>query len=92
VTTKSKPYYWIECDWPGCGESAQQGDFSAWADAGAAEDEAINSDWTRGTIDDEFFCLDHLAIDQGDLDEGAPDVPYLLIDDEGEATYVEVSA
>ena len=46
MSIKSAPYYWVECD--GCGaKSTEGGDFSAWADAATAEEDAHGSDWTE---------------------------------------------
>ena len=46
MSLKSAPYYWIECDHPGCGaRSTEGGDYAAWADHGAAYDEATSRDW-----------------------------------------------
>ena len=43
-----KPYFWITCD--GCGANAQEdSDYSAWADKDAAEDGAVNSDWSSNS-------------------------------------------
>jgi hypothetical protein len=41
---KSAPYYWVECD--NCGERCEYGEFSAFANSGAAIDSATDSDWT----------------------------------------------
>lgn len=43
MTIKSAPYFWAECD--RCGESAAQGDYSAWRDPDSAEIEADGGDW-----------------------------------------------
>lgn len=55
MTTKSKPYYWLECD--GCGErSTEYGPYVAWDSAGSARDEAVDGEWQ---CDDEGdFCCE----------------------------------
>ena len=44
--------YRLLCD--GCGMSAQDGDYYAWADADAALFEATESDWN--VIEDKHYC------------------------------------
>jgi hypothetical protein len=46
MSVKTEDYYSIICDYPGCKTTAQEGgDYSAWADVGAAIDEAENGEW-----------------------------------------------
>lgn len=58
MTVKSKPYYWVECDEPGCGvTTGDLGDYSAWSDAGQAED--MWRDGDNQEIDGRHYCYDH---------------------------------
>lgn len=59
MTVKSEPYYWIECDDPGCGvKSADLGDYSAWGDDSQALYEW--SEWEgQETPDGKHYCERH---------------------------------
>ena len=60
MSLKSAPYYWIECDHPGCGaRSTEGGDYAAWADHGAAYDEAVNEDWHVSPSGSGDYCHHH---------------------------------
>ena len=46
MTLKSSLYYWIVCDYPGCGTSAaESSEYTAWGDVSQAFDQANDSDW-----------------------------------------------
>ena len=46
MTMQSAPYYWLTCDQEGCtARSTDDGEYAAWADHGAARDEAVESGW-----------------------------------------------
>ena len=54
MSTKSAPYYWLECD--DCGvRSTEDGDYMAWGTIGDAQDEAVNGEWAIG-IDGKDYC------------------------------------
>jgi hypothetical protein len=56
---QSKPYFWITCDHPECGErSPGEGDeFSAWGGEMEAERYALDDDWQqRGDL---WICPEH---------------------------------
>jgi hypothetical protein len=63
VTIQSKPFYWLECDEPGCGCSSTEGsDYAAWAQVDGAEEEALASEWTFVAEPGErtlHYCRDH---------------------------------
>lgn len=59
MSIKSKPYYWVVCDEPGCdATSSDLGDFSAWGDEADAIDEAADWDW-EVQVDGKDYCEDH---------------------------------
>lgn len=59
MSTKSAPYYWLECDHEGCGvKSTENGEFTAWSDESGAVEEATGSDWLV-TDDGEHYCSKH---------------------------------
>jgi hypothetical protein len=63
MSAKSRLYYSIECDFPGCGASAQEGgDYSAWADLDTAVDEAREADWISDERGD--YCILHTVYDE----------------------------
>lgn len=67
MSLKSAPYYWVECDFPGCGERPDYGDYAAWADSEFARDNL--DDWlldVDGTGQD--YCPEHNEWDD-ELDE-----------------------
>lgn len=63
MSIESKPYFWVTCDWEGCGVSAQEGsDFSAWADLSQAVEDAENGDWLTVVSADKperHYCCNH---------------------------------
>ena len=47
MTIKSTPYFWLECDAPGCRvKSTDDNHYSAWSDPGGAE-EMADEGWRR---------------------------------------------
>lgn len=57
MAIKSEPYYWVVCD--GCGERADYGDWTAWADENTAVEMAESSDWGWLTAEDgRHLCMD----------------------------------
>jgi len=58
MSVKTVTMYRVQCDEPGCEDSPQEGgDYYAWADHGAAYDEAMGGDWTiRDGLD---LCPEH---------------------------------
>lgn len=60
---RSKPFYWIECDHPGCTARApdKHDEFIAWADESTAEVMADEADWMLGRKGNDFpyLCPDH---------------------------------
>lgn len=70
MSVQSAPYYWITCDWPGCDATAQDGDYSAWGDHGAAYGEAVNAEWCC-TDNEGDFCPEHSTYDE-ETDERVP--------------------
>lgn len=58
MSTQTATMYRVVCDAPDCDSSPQDGgDYYAWADAGAAYDEAIGGDWViRPGLD---LCPEH---------------------------------
>jgi hypothetical protein len=68
MSIKSKPFYWLECDEPGCGvKSTEGGEFDAWSDAHQAVDDADASDWLITGV--AHFCFDHAAKNDPELAE-----------------------
>lgn len=64
VTIRAQTYYDVICDEPGCGRASIDlgGDYSAWSDAGSAEEDWENGDGqTAKTIDGivQHFCEKH---------------------------------
>lgn len=63
MSLQEKPYYWIECDYPGChASSSDHSDYSAWSDSGMATDLAIDSGWYSDKLGD--FCEQHVEVDE----------------------------
>jgi hypothetical protein len=103
MTLRSKPFYWVTCDFPvDSGSPTDSGthdlsaqedsDYSAWADESSAIDQAVgDGEWFVSPDGDKHYCWDHPRITQDDLDDGepAPKPPYLLLDDNNEAILVE---
>lgn len=63
MSTKSAPFYWIECDYDGCNERCPSDacEHLAYVTPGQAKDHANESDWSlnhNGTGKD--YCLDHI--------------------------------
>jgi len=55
MSLKSASYYSVECDGEGCDANAQEcGEFSAWAQADYALDEAISNGWLE--VKDKHYC------------------------------------
>lgn len=68
MSVNSAPYYWLECDFPGCGvHSTEEGEFSAWVDSGQAREEAENSEWL--CTDDGDYCPTHIVIREYDEEQ-----------------------
>jgi hypothetical protein len=71
MTVKSAPYYWLECDEPGCGiKSTENSEHTAWSDEGYALDSAIDSDWLAVPGEDKVakhYCEDHANKHDPDL-------------------------
>lgn len=58
MSLQSRPYYWVTCDYPGCGVSAEEGgDYTAWQDPGYAASSALDSCFI--TLDDLWYCWEH---------------------------------
>lgn len=58
MSIKSKPFYWLECDEPGCGNKSTDGDeYDAWADESQAVDCAGNAEWL--ILDGKHYCDGH---------------------------------
>lgn len=73
MSIRSQPYYWIECDYPGCNASAQEsGDFAAWSDVDAAMEEASNSEWL--IIEGGGEYCEHHTVDGPDDEDGEPTI------------------
>lgn len=84
MSIKSKPYYWVECDFPDCGVSAQEGsDYTAWGDVDTAEETARDADWWTSEGGEQHYCDNHPAVWQSDLEQPEavtpPPTPYLLL-------------
>jgi hypothetical protein len=81
MSVKSKPYYWVVCDWPGCGMSAQEGsDYSAWSHRLDALEAALDADWWIDHKRDLHYCDNHPS--HWCSDGGSPpDGAYLAIHD-----------
>jgi hypothetical protein len=63
MSTKSRLYHSIECDFPDCGANAQEGgDYSSWADVDAAVDEARDYGWISDERGD--YCILHVVYDE----------------------------
>lgn len=59
MSVKSAPYYWLECDHPGCGRKSTEGsDHSAWSEIDGAEESARDYDWFVEQ-DGVHFCEEH---------------------------------
>lgn len=97
MSIQSKPYYWVTCDFPDetgtCDSNAQEGsDYSAWAEEGAAVDQAIGDGTFLESPDgSKHYCDGHPRITQEELDDGKPTPapPYLLVNNDDEALLVE---
>jgi hypothetical protein len=64
MSLKSAPYYWVECD--DCGvKSTEGGEYTAWDDAGTAEQDALDSEWIQVAGKD--YCYEcsvhHMPLD-----------------------------
>lgn len=72
MSTQSAPFYWLVCDYPGCGvKSTEDGEYSAWSDAGQAVDDATSSDWLSDERGD--YCPEHwVYTDDEDSDSMQP--------------------
>lgn len=82
MSLKSKPYFWVECDWPGCGANAQEGsEYAAWGETSAARDSANDAGWWQSEGEALDYCEDHPMAWSSDDDDERPDPPYLLIHD-----------
>lgn len=68
MSLKSAPYYWVECDAPGCTERPEYGDYSAWADESSAREYPY--DWVVD-YNGKDYCEAHTTWDE-DLDERVP--------------------
>jgi hypothetical protein len=75
MSIKSEPYYWVECDWEGCGLSASEGgDYSAWKQPDGAVEDAAAGDWLTVTSADgteRHYCNEHTHWSE-DEDETVP--------------------
>jgi late competence protein required for DNA uptake (superfamily II DNA/RNA helicase) len=62
MSTHAVTYYEIHCDEPGCDIKTADlgGDFSAWGDAGQADEEWQNSDAQSIYKTDKHYCYRHL--------------------------------
>lgn len=45
MSTFSRPFFTVRCDWPGCTEVDDMGEFSAWADQNSAYESAYEGYW-----------------------------------------------
>lgn len=60
MSIKSKPFYWLECDEPECGNKSTDGDeYDAWADESQAIECAYNADWL--ILEGEHYCDGHAS-------------------------------
>lgn len=54
MTTKSAPYYWLECD--DCGaRSTEDSDYAAWGTHGDGGEDAVSGEWALD-IDGKDYC------------------------------------
>lgn len=59
MSVRTVTYYQLECDEPGCGTTTSElGDYSAWADHGAAIEEWFDNDGVE-LEDGRTFCVGH---------------------------------
>lgn len=70
MSLKQAPYYSVVCDYPGCIETAQDGDYSAWADPQLAYEEASDADWLLGYgPEQKDYCFTHTVLSSDIEDE-----------------------
>lgn len=79
-------YYQGRCDWPDCEERPSE-EYTAWDTPAGVEEDMNNADWWPGP-NGKNYCSTHPARWACDIADGddVPPLPYLLIDDNGEAT------
>ena len=67
MSVKSAPYYWLECDEPGCGaKSTESSEHTAWSDLDGAIGQAEGADWQ---VEDGHYCDIHWTTPTGEDDE-----------------------
>ncbi len=58
MALQSAPYWWLKCDQEGCKAiSSDDGDYTAWANADRAIEDARDYDWVE--LDEKHYCPKH---------------------------------
>lgn len=73
MTLQSAQYFWITCDYPGCGTSAaESSEYTAWGDVGQAFDQANDVEWLVKD-DGTAFCQSHIIQTECEFPEACPE-------------------
>lgn len=84
MSIRTSPYYWLECDAPGCGANSTEGDdYTAYGTEEGAKEQAQDAEW-KLIEDGRHYCYEHamyVCMECGalDLTELAGERDYLCV-------------